>query len=98
MGATPYANGGRLRRDLDLPDFRDYAVDVPAPDVSRSEPTRVLGAWLRDVVAPQPGHVPHHRPRRDRVEPAVGGVRGDRTASGWPRRCPGTTTWRPTVG
>ena len=54
MGATPYANGGRLRRDLDLPDFRDYAVDVPAPDASRSEPTRVLGAWLRDVVRRNP--------------------------------------------
>ena len=54
MGATPYANGGRLRRDLDLPDFRDYAVDVPAPDGTRSEPTRVLGAWLRDVVRRNP--------------------------------------------
>jgi xylulose-5-phosphate/fructose-6-phosphate phosphoketolase len=51
MGANPHANGGRLRRDLDLPDFRDYAVDVPSPDGTRSEPTRVLGAWLRDVVA-----------------------------------------------
>jgi xylulose-5-phosphate/fructose-6-phosphate phosphoketolase len=54
MGATPYANGGRLRRDLDLPDFRDYAVDVPSPDGSRSEPTRVLGVWLRDVVRRNP--------------------------------------------
>ena len=31
MSATPHANGGLLTRDLDLPDFRDYAVDVPAP-------------------------------------------------------------------
>jgi xylulose-5-phosphate/fructose-6-phosphate phosphoketolase len=54
MGASPFANGGRLRRDLDLPDFRDYAVDVPAPDATRSEPTRVLGTWLRDVVRANP--------------------------------------------
>ncbi|MGH9228138.1 MAG: phosphoketolase family protein [Acidimicrobiales bacterium] len=54
MGASPYANGGRLRRDLDLPDFRDYAVDVPAPDASRGEATRVLGVWLRDVVRRNP--------------------------------------------
>jgi xylulose-5-phosphate/fructose-6-phosphate phosphoketolase len=54
MGASPYANGGRLRRDLDLPDFRDYAVDVPAPDATRCEPTRVLGVWLRDVVRRNP--------------------------------------------
>ena len=50
MGANPHANGGRLRRDLDLPDFRDAAVDVPAPGRSTAEPTRVLGRWLRDVV------------------------------------------------
>jgi xylulose-5-phosphate/fructose-6-phosphate phosphoketolase len=54
MGASPYANGGRLRRDLDLPDFRAYAVEVPAPDATRSEPTRVLGTWLRDVVHRNP--------------------------------------------
>ncbi|MFP3900753.1 MAG: phosphoketolase [Acidimicrobiia bacterium] len=51
MGANPNANGGLLRRDLDLPDFRGYGVEVPRPDGSRSEPTRVLGTWLRDVVA-----------------------------------------------
>jgi xylulose-5-phosphate/fructose-6-phosphate phosphoketolase len=51
MGANPHANGGRLRRDLDLPDFRDARVEVPAPGRSSAEPTRVLGQWLRDVVA-----------------------------------------------
>jgi xylulose-5-phosphate/fructose-6-phosphate phosphoketolase len=51
MSANPSANGGELLRDLVLPDFRDYAVDVPAPGTSRSEPTRVLGAFVRDVVA-----------------------------------------------
>jgi xylulose-5-phosphate/fructose-6-phosphate phosphoketolase len=51
MGANPYANGGLLLRDLDLPDFRGYAVDVDAPAASSSEATRVLGVFLRDVVA-----------------------------------------------
>jgi xylulose-5-phosphate/fructose-6-phosphate phosphoketolase len=50
MGATPYANGGRLRRELDLRDFREMAVDVPAPGRTSCEPTRQLGHWLRDVV------------------------------------------------
>src|ERR687891_530019 len=50
MGANPHANGGRLRVDLELPDFRDYAVKVDAPGEPVSEPTRVLGAWLRDVL------------------------------------------------
>jgi xylulose-5-phosphate/fructose-6-phosphate phosphoketolase len=54
MGATPYANGGRLRRDLDLSDFREMAVDVPAPGRTSCEPTRELGHWLRDVVERNP--------------------------------------------
>jgi len=54
MGANPHANGGELLRELELPDFRDYAVEVPAPTASSSEPTRVLGAFLRDVLARNP--------------------------------------------
>jgi xylulose-5-phosphate/fructose-6-phosphate phosphoketolase len=54
MGANPHANGGRLRRDLDLSDYRSDAVDVPAPGRTRSEPTRVFGGWLSDVVARNP--------------------------------------------
>jgi xylulose-5-phosphate/fructose-6-phosphate phosphoketolase len=50
MGANPHANGGLLMRNLRLPDFRDYAVEVPAPAASSSEATRVLGGWLRDVM------------------------------------------------
>ena len=50
MGASPHANGGLLLRDLQLPDFRDYAVDVPRPAATSSEATRVLGRWLRDVM------------------------------------------------
>ncbi|HEY7893041.1 MAG TPA: phosphoketolase family protein [Solirubrobacteraceae bacterium] len=50
MGANPHTNGGLLVRALELPDFRDYAVDVPRATASVSEPTRVLGAFLRDVM------------------------------------------------
>ena len=51
MSANPHANGGELLRDLVLPDFRDYAVAVEKPGTTTSEPTRVLGSFLRDVVA-----------------------------------------------
>jgi xylulose-5-phosphate/fructose-6-phosphate phosphoketolase len=54
MSANPHANGGLLLRELDLPDFRDYAVDVPLPAVENSEATRVLGRFLRDVIARNP--------------------------------------------
>ncbi len=50
MSANPATIGG-VRRDLVLPDFREYAVEVPAPATSFSEATRVLGGFLRDVVA-----------------------------------------------
>ena len=67
MGANPHANGGVLLRELELPDFRDYAVEVPAPTASVSEPTRVLG------------HVPA---RRDRANPESFRIMGpDETAS-----------------
>jgi xylulose-5-phosphate/fructose-6-phosphate phosphoketolase len=51
MSGNPHANGGILLRELKLPDFRDYAVDVPTPGAETSEPTRVLGTFLRDVIA-----------------------------------------------
>ncbi len=51
MSANPHANGGELLRDLVLPNFRDYAVDVERPAVGSSEATRVLGTFLRDVIA-----------------------------------------------
>jgi xylulose-5-phosphate/fructose-6-phosphate phosphoketolase len=50
MGANPVANGGMLLRDLHLPDFRDYAVEVPRPGGSIAEATRVMGELLRDVM------------------------------------------------
>jgi xylulose-5-phosphate/fructose-6-phosphate phosphoketolase len=50
MGANPHANGGLLLRDLLMPDFKHYAVDVPRPGGSTGEATRVLGEFLRDVM------------------------------------------------
>jgi len=50
MGANPHANGGLLLKDLKLPDFREYAVDVPGPGTMEAEATRVLGRFLRDVM------------------------------------------------
>jgi xylulose-5-phosphate/fructose-6-phosphate phosphoketolase len=51
MGANPHANGGLLLRDLRIPDYRDYAADVPTPGTRGIGDTRVLGAFLRDIVA-----------------------------------------------
>jgi xylulose-5-phosphate/fructose-6-phosphate phosphoketolase len=56
MSANPHANGGLLLRELRLPDFRHYAVPVPEPGRSEGEATRVLGAWLRDVIRDNPSN------------------------------------------
>jgi xylulose-5-phosphate/fructose-6-phosphate phosphoketolase len=50
MSANPHANGGGVLRDLRLPDFRDYAIDIAAPASSSGEATRVLGEFLRDTM------------------------------------------------
>ena len=50
MGANPHANGGLLLRDLELPDFRAYAVQIDAPGNVLAEATRVTGVFLRDVL------------------------------------------------
>src|SRR6185295_19792764 len=50
MSANPHANGGALLTDLRLPDFRDYAVEVPKPGMVVAEATRVMGGFLRDVM------------------------------------------------
>jgi xylulose-5-phosphate/fructose-6-phosphate phosphoketolase len=50
MGANPHANGGLLLKDLHMPDFRKYAVEVAKPGVDVAEATRVLGSLLRDVM------------------------------------------------
>jgi xylulose-5-phosphate/fructose-6-phosphate phosphoketolase len=51
MSAQPYANGGRLLRQLVTPNWMDYCVDVQSPATAFHEPTRVLGGFLRDVMA-----------------------------------------------
>ncbi len=56
LSATPHANGGLLRADLHLPDFRDFAVPVPAPGATTAEATRVLGTWLREVMRANPSN------------------------------------------
>lgn len=50
MGANPHANGGILLKDLNMPDFRQYAVAVNFPGTIEAEATRVMGEFLRDVV------------------------------------------------
>jgi len=54
MSANPHANGGRLLHDLRLPDFRDYAVEVPTPGAVNAEATRVQGQLIRDVLESNP--------------------------------------------
>ena len=50
MSANPHTNGGKLRKPLDLPDFRDYAVAIDRPGVASVSPTGTLGKFLRDVM------------------------------------------------
>jgi len=50
MSASPHANGGLIKRDLRLPDFRNYAIEVQHPGKTDAENTRPLGAFLRDVM------------------------------------------------
>ena len=50
MGANPHANGGLLKRELKLPDFRAYAIDVPCSGGATAEATRELGKFLRDII------------------------------------------------
>ncbi|MDG9676497.1 phosphoketolase family protein [Micromonospora sp. DH14] len=54
MSANPVTNGGVVLRDLTLPDFRDYAVEVPEPGTPIAGATGVLGPWIRDVISANP--------------------------------------------
>ena len=51
MSATPHANGGQLRRALELPAYSAHAVDVPEPGTERISPMITLGSWMRDVIS-----------------------------------------------
>jgi len=55
MGMNPHANGGLLLKDLQLPGFRDYAINVSKPGATIAEATRVLGSMLRDVMKANAG-------------------------------------------
>lgn len=50
MGVNPHTNGGLLLKELKMPDFRDYSVNVPKPGQVSAEPTRVMGTFLRDIM------------------------------------------------
>jgi xylulose-5-phosphate/fructose-6-phosphate phosphoketolase len=50
MGANPHANGGKLLHKLNMPDFRDYAINVPAPTGVQTGSMHALGPFLRDVI------------------------------------------------
>jgi xylulose-5-phosphate/fructose-6-phosphate phosphoketolase len=54
MSANPHANGGLLLRDLSMPSFREYAIEVSKPGTTTAEATRVFGTFLRDVMAKNP--------------------------------------------
>ncbi len=56
MGANPHANGGLLTKDLALPDFRHYALEIKKPGQLVGESTRVLGRFLRDVIKANPAN------------------------------------------
>ncbi|QYF73688.1 phosphoketolase [Cryobacterium sp. PAMC25264] len=74
MSANPVANGGLLRRDLKLPNFREYAVDVPSPGATVDEATKVLGTWLADVIRDNPDNFRIFGPDEtasNRLAPAV---------------------------
>ena len=72
MGANPHANGGLLLQDLQLPDFRDYAVEVPKPGaVDGRSDARAWATFLRDVMKlnMDAQELPHVRPGREQLQP-----------------------------
>src|SRR5206468_1201349 len=54
MGASPYANGGRRLKPLELPDFKAYALELPGPGQVAAEAPRKLGEFFRDVIRANP--------------------------------------------
>jgi xylulose-5-phosphate/fructose-6-phosphate phosphoketolase len=74
MSANPVANGGLVMKALRLPDFRNYAVDVPSPGGTNGEATKVLGSWLADVIRLNPDNFRIFGPDEtasNRLAPAV---------------------------
>ncbi|WP_088893339.1 phosphoketolase family protein [Leptolyngbya ohadii] len=56
IGSNPHANGGKLRKDLRMPDFREYGIEVSHPGFEQAENTRPLGVFLRDVMKMNPNN------------------------------------------
>ena len=86
MSANPHANGGVLLRDLEMPAFADYAVNVPAPGAVRAEATRALGPMLRDVMRENSDRFRVIVSGRDDVQSARGTLRGDQSLLGCANR------------
>jgi xylulose-5-phosphate/fructose-6-phosphate phosphoketolase len=90
MGSNPHTNGGRLLRSLPLPDIRDYAVPVEKPGTVQHEPTRVLGALLRDVMRLTEGRRDFRLFGPDETESNRLQDVYDATGKGWQERTLGT--------
>jgi xylulose-5-phosphate/fructose-6-phosphate phosphoketolase len=99
MGDNPHANGGQLLKDLRMPDFRDYAVEVPAPGQVIGEATRSMGKFLRDVMKLNLDNS-NFRVLGPMRSPQTGWQTSSKlpTAPGWNRRFPKMTTFLPTAG
>ena len=72
MSANPHANGGKLRKRSDLPNFRDYAIPIDSPGTKEVSPTETLGKFLRDVMRRNMSSFRVFSPGRERVQPAAG--------------------------
>ena len=97
MGANPHANGGILLRDLRMPDFRDYAVDVPVAGRARHRRhacARALPARCGEAEQ-RAAEFPGLRPRRDALQRPGSPLRSDQRANGTPRPCRTTNFSRP---
>ena len=74
MSANPVANAGLLRRELDLPDFRDFRIDLAAPGAEIASATGALGTWLAEVIRRNPDNFRLFGPDEvasNRLAPAV---------------------------
>ena len=89
MSANPHANGGALRRSLDMPDLARHAIAVREPGSVKAQATKAMGDFLRDVMELNEASekLPHRRAGRDRLKPAAGRVRGHRARLDGRRSC-----------
>jgi hypothetical protein len=86
MSANPHTNGGQLLKDLKMPDFRDYAVNVSSPGANDAESTRVMGKFLRDVMKANMDsqELPPRQPGRVQLQPLAGRPRSHEPRLGGP--------------